>query len=137
MKLQLWKKSLGMYESQYDIVKISDDYEGVKVYLSTNGIDQASVLVDFSECRVLAYRSFDESFWVTPLYALIKDYGEAFICNNTFFEVSDSDFAKEVSSWGFGGQLVPDLHLIIMGSNTIFEAVSFGEPDIVPIQPEF
>ena len=127
-ELIVWKKAKG-FGNKFDIDQVMENADGLRILLTeVNTNQKISLSYDGLVC---SYKNTDESFCLPTLSALGKTYGMNFIAQNTFFEVLNSSYVKEIESGGHGVLRAQDLfHLKIMGANAIFDIVSFARPVI-------
>lgn len=131
--LQIWNKSIPKFEKKYNIIKVVEDFNGLRLVLSSNSHSEEYITLDYTNCSIYSYRNYDESCWLPPLYSYVKVYGNRILADHTFFEVVDSEYKKQISEWGACICLKPDelFHLMVIAGDSIFEIVSRGEPDIL------
>ncbi len=130
--LQVWDKITPEFDGKYNIIKVTDDTNCMQMVLSNNDFEERCIMLDYTNCRVFSYRSYDESCWVPPFYSYVKTYGDHFLTKHTFFEVLESKYIKQIKEWGFCLELKPDelFHLMVIAGDSIFEIISHGEPNI-------
>lgn len=123
----VWKEAENIHEP-YDILKIIDDEDGLKIFLSCK--NKKNIIVSY-DTIVCSYMSTEESFFIKGVEKLINRYGLEYIAHNTFFVVQNSDYLNEIDRNTSGALRLCDLfHLRIVSINHIMDIISFGAPTI-------
>ncbi len=128
-----WKPIEGLAKKYY-IESITDSIEGFKIILScvTDPTRKVHVIFDDS---VDSYKRTDESFKLSDIYEIHKQYGNSFCTEWTFFKVVHSTYAQWVSEQSFG-TIEPEyfMHFSLIAMDSVVDIICDYEPTIVLIK---
>lgn len=125
-----WTPPIIGKDGDYDIIKIEDNIENLKIFLRHMKINR-EIEICF-DGGVLAYRTTDESFRINLIHELTQKYGKSFYVDWSFFKVEESNYLKWLVDEAFRTVSESKVnHFSIMGPDLIVDILAFDESEIM------